>query len=394
MSNLKNIDDVFEPTHDEVSRQRFVSILRKRVLGEFAKDMQTVYSHTVEPRCERKNGRKPKTGIEVRKAMLDQPIFQEWSALRHNAQLMTWWSVQPAVERKLPEFIQVAKDAAAATPAGGSLRLNPSTAIPATVTELDVHLMPGCFHSEHLADDVAQGAVLQHGGRVFSGALTRGGSNSGWGATTARALKIKFPDFAPKSYLDLGCAVGKEMFKVIEVYPGMDNHAIDVGAPVLRYAHARAEATGVRVHFRQQNAETLDYPDNSFDFVTSSFFFHEISVKSSKAILKEVFRVLKPGGLMINQELIPVSLVTGPYEDFVIDWDAYYNNEPYYYQFRHQDLRTLFAEAGFKPKNYLQFRIPMYGTCPDATFAAAVRGEPVPPSGAHGPRWFSFGAWK
>ncbi len=97
MSNLPNIDDMVEPTHDELARQGYVSTLRKRILLDYAKDMKTVYDHAVEPRFEKKNGRKPKTGNEIRKEMLGEPIFQEWSALRHNAQLMTWWSVQPSV---------------------------------------------------------------------------------------------------------------------------------------------------------------------------------------------------------------------------------------------------------------------------------------------------------
>jgi ubiquinone/menaquinone biosynthesis C-methylase UbiE len=393
MSNLPNIDNLVEPTHDELARQGYVSTLRKRILIDYAKDMKKVYDHAVEPRFEREHGRKPKTGNEIRKEMLGEPIFQEWSAMRHNAQLMTWWSVQPSVERKLSDLIQTAKDAAASTPSGGSLRLNPNVEIPKTVSELDVHLMPGCFHEEHTKDDVAQGAVLHHGVGVFSGGLAHR-SKGGWGATAARALRIKFPDFKPKKYLDLGCSTGGQLFSVMDVYPEAEAYAIDVGAPMVRYGHARAEATGRKVHFSQQNAETLDFPDNTFDLVTSSFFFHEISIKSSKNILKETLRVLKPGGLMINQELPPVSEVSGPYEDFVVDWDAYYNNEPYYWQFRHQNLEKLFIECGFKKGNYLQFLAPNYGTWPDELFEACVRGDKVPPEVSNGQAWFSFGAWK
>ena len=393
MSNIPNIDDLVEPTHDEFARQRFTSVLRKRVLVDFAKDMKAVYENAVEPRFEKTQGRKPKTGNEVRKEMLEEPIFQEWSALRHNAQLMSWWTVQPAVERKLPELIQTARDVAAATPTGGSLKLDPHADIPKTVSELDVHLMPGCFHEEHAKDDVAQGAVLHHGIRVFYSGLNHR-MKGGWAATSGNALRIKFPNFKPKRMLDMGTSVGRELFSMMDVFPGAEAHAIDVGAPMLRYAHARAEAMGKKVHFRQMNAETLDYPDNYFDLVTSSFFFHEISVKSSKKILQEVYRVLKPGGLMINQELPPASLVPNAYDDFFYDWDAYYNNEPFYYAFRHQDLTKLFVEAGFKKDKYIQFKAPNYGTWPKEMFEACVCGEAVPPEVQNGQAWFSFGAWK
>ena len=393
MSNLKNIDAVVESTHDELSRQRFVSVLRKHILVDFSQDMRRVYDHAVEPRFEQKHGRKPKDGFEIRREMIDEPIFQEYSALRLNAQLMTWWSVQPAIERKIPELIQVAQDAAQARPAGGTLRLDPDVVMPKTVTELDVHLMPGCFQDEHAEGDVAQGALYHHGTRVFSGGLAHR-QKGGWGATASAAIKIKYPDFKPATYLDIGCTVGREMFSVLDAFPGLDTYGVDVGAPVLRYAHARAEAMGRTVHYSQQNGEALDFADNMFDLVTTSFFFHEISVASSRKILKEVLRVLKPGGLMINQEMIPSALVATPYQDFASDWDGYYNNEPHVIAFRHQDLPTLFAEAGFTRENYIQFRAPNYGTWPDGLFEAVIRGETVPPEVNNGSAWFSFGAWK
>ena len=43
MSNIKNVAEFVEPTHDEVNRQRFVSVFRKKILMDFAQDMRTVY---------------------------------------------------------------------------------------------------------------------------------------------------------------------------------------------------------------------------------------------------------------------------------------------------------------------------------------------------------------
>jgi ubiquinone/menaquinone biosynthesis C-methylase UbiE len=185
------------------------------------------------------------------------------------------------------------------------------------------------------------------------------------------------------------------MFSVMEVYPGMEAYGVDVGAPCLRYAHARAEAMGKRVHFSQQNAEQLDFPDNSFDLVTTSFFYHEISVQSGRKIAKEALRVLKPGGLMINQEMMPVAVAKDPYYDFTTDtWNEFYNNEPFVGAFRRQDLRKVFTDAGFKAANYIEVRMPNWGTWPDEVFRACALGEGVPPEVTNGQAWFSFGAWK
>ena len=344
MSNLPNIDDLVEPTHDEFARQRFTSVLRKRVLVDFAKDMKSVYENAVEPRFEKTNARKPKTGNEIRKEMLEEPIFQEWSALRHNAQLMSWWTVQPSVERKLPELIQTAKDVAAATPMGGSLRLDPNVDMPKTVTELDVHLMPGCFHEEHAADDVAQGAVLHHGIRVFYSGLNHR-TKGGWAATAGRAVRIKFPDFKPKRMLDLGTSIGRELFSMMEVFPETEAHAIDVGAPMLRYAHARATALGHDIAFVQDNAEALSFPDKSFDLVVSHILIHETSRTGLTNILRESWRVLKPGGVAIHVDgagFAGKDLL----EKYLADWDTYFNAEPFVGALHDLDLKALTRKAG------------------------------------------------
>ena len=66
MSEVKNIETIIQSTHDEFARQRFVSVLRKRILVDYAEDMQTVYRNAVEPRFEKQHGRKPShKGIHV-----------------------------------------------------------------------------------------------------------------------------------------------------------------------------------------------------------------------------------------------------------------------------------------------------------------------------------------
>ncbi len=80
-------------------------------------------------------------------------------------------------------------------------------------------------------------------------------------------------------------------------------HGIDVGAPVLRYAHARAESLGVPVHFSQQNAEHTDFETGSFDLVLSHIVLHETSKSALVASLRECHRLLRPGGLMLHLEI-------------------------------------------------------------------------------------------
>lgn len=387
-----SVDTAAPATAPERARQRFISKIRRKVLVDLAGSMKQTYTRDIEPAIERSTGSLPDDGRDVRKAMNGLPIYQFYSSTRYKVQEMTWESVRPQVERN----IDTLADLALATNGDGSLgslRLDPDLEIPRYVSELDVHLMPGCFHSEHRQDDVAQGAIYSYGVGVFYGGLPMANHDGGPSATIAHFIRDAYPDFRPERILDLGCTTGDNTFPYVDQFPEAEVHGIDVGAPMLRYGHARAAAAGKAVHFSQQNAEQLDFPDESFDIVTSSFFLHEIPVKATREIFKECRRILKPGGLMLHFELPPKSEVD-PYLDFYLDWDAYYNNEPNYSNFRRQSLRALCEDAGFPAGNFIQKQLFNWGTVSPEQSAACARGDIKAPIILNGGSWFTFGAWK
>ncbi len=395
MSNIRNVGELVESSHDERQRRGFVSSFRKQILMGLADDMKTIYEKKVEPKFVKKHGRKPKDAREIRKAMRHEKIFEGWSAMRYNAQIMTWWSVQPGIERQLDELIQAADDAHKANPAGGSLELDPDVVIPREVTDLDVHHMPGCFHTEYTDKDVAQGAVYHYGVQVFYGGFGKDVKPKGdVAASIANYLKLAHPELKPKRILDLGCTTGANTFPYKQVYPDAEVHGIDVGAPVLRFGHAWAEAEGIEMHFHQRNAETPGFPDEHFDIITSSFFFHELSVPATKRVIKECYRMLKPGGIMLHMELPPTN-VTDTYYNFLLDWDGFYNNEPHYEKFRNLDFPKMLASCGFEKDKIELIRIPKIGSTPRKEFEAVARGkETLKRDHGLGRVWFTFGGWK
>ena len=116
--------------------------------------------------------------------------------------------------------------------------------------------------------------------------------------------------------LDMGCAIGNSTLPWSKAFPEAEIHGIDVGAPVLRYAHARAEAKDAGIHFSQQNAERTDFPDESFDLIVSHIMLHETSHSAMPRIFAECKRLLKPGGVMLHLE-IPSG--ADPYASFMMD---------------------------------------------------------------------------
>jgi len=160
-------------------------------------------------------------------------------------------------------------------------------------------------------------------------------------------------------------------------------------SPLLRYGHALAEHAGAAIHFSQQNAESLDFEDGSFDLITSSFFFHEVPVKATRNVLRECRRLLRPGGIMVHQEL-PATQFVSPWEDFFWNWDTEHNNEPYYTSFRTQDPAALCGEAGFDASKVFAHILPDANTYPDRSHAFAWDEPGRPRHGKGG--WYVFGA--
>lgn len=387
------IDALFAPTHDEYARMRLVSVLRKHVILDMRDDMRADYETRVAPSIAARTGKAPDSWREIERAMEKEASYRFYSSIRYNAQEMSFASVQDPVERALPDMITVARQAATTNAAGGSLRVTPGFAVPKYVSNQDVHLIPGCFHSEWTDDDVAQGAVTAWGGKVFGGAIPHRKEMPGAVAqSVGHWLRGRFPDFRPRRMLDMGTCSGKNLFPYLDIFSGIEAHGIDVAAPCLRYGYAQADRLGKRVHLSQQDAERTDFPDGHFDLITSSFFFHEVPVPVTRRILAECHRLLAPGGIMVHMELPPEKAVDA-WDNFFWNWDTEFNNEPAYTMFRAQDPTEMCARAGFEREAAFEVLIPNYGTFGADRFARFLKGALAAPEHGSG-GWFIFGARK
>ncbi|UVO16571.1 class I SAM-dependent methyltransferase [Stutzerimonas stutzeri] len=379
-------DVLVDMTHDEEARQEFVRSFKQYLALHVSPGNRKVYEEKVEPQLQAK-GQEPSL-VDIERLMKREEYYRFWSSLQRCSQEMMWNSVQIPVERQLPGLVEAARETRA-KPELGSLTLNPELKIPDYHTAIDIHCMPGGYHSEFGTDDVAAGAVYDRAVYIYS--MGRMGPfNDDIGASTAKWLKENHPEFKPQRILDLGCTVGHSTLAWAEYYPEAELYAIDVGAPVLRYAHARAESLGVKVHFIQMNAEQLDFPDGHFDVVNGSILIHETSKKAARNIFRECYRVLRDGGVMLHGETPPYKDLP-PYDAFMLDWDTRNNNEPFWRGSHLIDPVTDCSAAGFARDNVFEILAPSaFESKLSQRYTHVFQGGDF----GGGGQWYVYGAWK
>ena len=342
-----------KPTHDELARQQFVRSFKEHIVAKIHPGNRVAYDQRAKAKFEKEHQRDPADKKEVASVMNDDPHFRMFSSLLRTSQEMMWSAAQIPVQRTLPDLIETAKTT---NGTGGSLRLDPNLEIPKYHRAVDIHCQPGGYHTEYTGDDVAQGAIYDRA--VFIYAMGQmGPDNADMGDSVIAWIKANYPNLNPKRILDMGCSVGHSTVPYAETWPDAEIHAIDVGAPMLRYAHARAESKGAKIHFSQQNAESTDFEDGSFDLVVSHILLHETSEKAIHNIVKECHRLLKPGGLMLHAET-PQYAGMEPFDSFMLDWDTTNNNEPFWRRSHEIDLTKLNESGGFDPSKSIEVMAP------------------------------------
>ncbi|MBK6597736.1 MAG: class I SAM-dependent methyltransferase [Proteobacteria bacterium] len=360
MSAFTKHEMLADATHDERARQSFVKSFRGHLSGKVMPGTYQVYAKRVVPAFEAKHGRAPKDERELRPAMTQDSYYQFWSAMQRRSQEMLWESVIDPAERQLPQLIERSKQLAQRKlrqGKRGSLRLNPDVTLPRYHAAADIHLQPGGYHTDFTADDVAAGVVYDKGINLYMGGAL-GPENNAMGDLLVTFFREKYADRKPQRILDMGCAIGNSTLVWARAFPAAEVHGIDVGAPVLRYAHARAQSMGVPVHFTQANAESTGFPAGGFDLIISHIMLHETSKSAIVNVMRESLRLLAPGGLMLHLEIPRGDNLM---EQFMHNWESYNNNETFARYMTGLDLKAVAVQGGFDPvKTYVDHFSPGY----------------------------------
>ncbi len=372
-----------EVTHDEVARFNFLTNMVKHISTRVLPGNAVAYEQRARPRYRAETGREPGDRREIRKAMSADPYYKIWSALRLNAMEMRQQAGRSVVFRQLDELNAKARQH---NEGKATLQLDPSVEIPRYIGAVDNHLMPGSYYTEITQADVSAAANYDVGIYVTTQGLF-GRYTDGAGHGIVEWLRDHHPQLDIQRILDMGCGIGHNSVPVAQGFPDAQMIAVDVAAPMLRYGHARAQSLGAtNLTFKQGNVEALDFPAEHFDLIFSTMFVHETSYKAIHRIMAEARRLLRPGGIHLHLEQPPFHNMA-PFEQFLRDWDAYYNNEPFWSTVHSMQMLDVLERAGF-------VRDEMFET----TICAVVDESIFPRAGdfdfGRGAVWYTFGALK
>jgi ubiquinone/menaquinone biosynthesis C-methylase UbiE len=145
--------------------------------------------------------------------------------------------------------------------------------------------------------------------------------------------------------LDIACGTGRFLSQIRKTLPTAQLLGLDLSPNYL--AHAKSLlGEDPFTEFIQANAEEIPLEDASVDAVTSVFLFHELPSDARRNVMKEAFRVLRPGGsfticdsahLEGNQDI----------EAALQRFPAMYH-EPFFKSYLRDDLADLMKTAGFQ----------------------------------------------
>src|SRR5262245_56565513 len=107
------------------------------------------------------------------------------------------------------------------------------------------------------------------------------------------------PPVAALSMLDVGCGTGNQVVANRAVVPHARLVGVDRSLGMLRQAQPKAPD----LPWVQADSAALPFRAQSFDFITCQYAFHHMQDKAG--MLREVFRVLRPGGRFVLSNICP-----------------------------------------------------------------------------------------
>jgi ubiquinone/menaquinone biosynthesis C-methylase UbiE len=143
--------------------------------------------------------------------------------------------------------------------------------------------------------------------------------------------------------LDIACGTGRTLHQIARTHPSLRLWGVDLSPAYVSVARRRLESPEVTIAV--ENAEQLPFADGAFDIATSVYLFHELPRNARRNVVREMHRVLRPGGLLVIEDSAQPSEsaeIASALREFPREF-----HEPFYADYLEDDLEGILREIGF-----------------------------------------------
>ena len=147
--------------------------------------------------------------------------------------------------------------------------------------------------------------------------------------------------------LDVACGNGHFLRQVMAAFPRLLATGLDLSPAYCAEARERL-AKWRQVEIVQGAIEQAPFEDASFDAATCVYLFHELPPRVRRDAVREMARLLKPGGVLVLAD----SIQTGDAADLdqMLEYFPVGFHEPYFSSYLGEDFEVMFGEAGLEPE--------------------------------------------
>lgn len=146
--------------------------------------------------------------------------------------------------------------------------------------------------------------------------------------------------------LDVACGTGRMLRQLAQTLPDAKLYGLDLSPYYVAAARRMLASVNSEASLVADNAERMPFRDGYFDVSVSVFLFHELPKRARKNVLSEMFRVTKPGGLVVVED--SAQYVEAEAVAFFLDRFSEEFHEPYHRDYLRDDLREQLTDAGFE----------------------------------------------
>lgn len=250
----------------------------------------------------------------------------------------------PAAEERRAVVEAIPEEDTPAHENTGTLTLNEDLAMPEYYEGVEWHLMPGGWDGYDLWLTMFMGGVLPY---IFrQGGYAAVDVDADIYGQRTQVLDQLPDDREYKRIYEAGCGGTPTLAMLRKKFPDAELVGGDLSAEMQSGGHEMDKKTGLNVHLKQEDCRYTSEPDNHYDAVVAYALFHETPDDVCTEMLKEMHRILAPGGHMLISDPGPYRALT-PYQAVLYAWEQDNREEPYFRASIRRNLPEIMRSVGF-----------------------------------------------